>query len=92
MMVNDRCTICGGGFDRRGVHICPQQIQSALEPLREMTQRSVFAHIMRRDEDEAKECVKLILQQMVCKIIEHVPINIDDRVEEIVDACRGLGL
>jgi len=37
---------------------------------------------------DEKELVKQILQQMVCKIIEHVPVCIDDKVNEILNILR----
>jgi len=78
MMVNDRCTNCGGG------HICQQRQSESLTP------HAIFSHIMRRDEEMVKEHVKEILREMICEIVEHVPVRIDDRVEEIVNSCRGL--
>jgi hypothetical protein len=46
--------------------------------------------IDRTQETEIRERVKMILKGMIYKIVEHVPIQLDDRVEEIIDACRGL--
>ena len=91
-MVNVHCTACGEGWDRRGVHVCRQQRALQENEATSLTPKAIFDHIMRRDEEMVKEHVKQILQQMVCKIIEHVPINIDDRAEEIIDSCRGLRL
>lgn len=84
MNSNGQCTKCGVTWDRRGVHCCSQQ-----QPV---VQRAIFAHVVQRgiDEEEVKERVKSILQGMVCKIVEHVPIQLDDRVEEIIDICRDM--
>lgn len=85
MMVNEHCTKCGGGWDRRGVHIC-STVGQELQPVNEV-RRAIFAEITRGDEDEVRERVRRILQDMVCTVVEHVPVRIDDRVEEIMIAC-----
>jgi uncharacterized Zn finger protein (UPF0148 family) len=84
MMVNAHCTKCGGGWDRRGVHICPNHQE--LQPINEV-RPAIFAQITRGNEEEVRESVRRILQDMVCTIVEHVPVRIDDRVEEIMIAC-----
>jgi hypothetical protein len=49
--------------------------------------QAIFAQITRGNEEEIHDKLKLILQDMICTIVEHVPVRIEDRVEEIMEVC-----